>query len=197
MAPASPWRLPVWAEMPPMLEIADTPWITSTSPGVARLCASNSAMRLTEVGGAFERIDPLQHVAHGQGRSDDGGAGNGRLEDRTRRSRPLECRARPSRRRSPRSGSPIALKRSTAPAGGGGVAIMRMRSGAMRPVRRLSGAFTGPLLVSVEACCREGLAVNRAGYWRGGSPPTIARSPHAGSRRIARDRDRRFRRLDR
>ena len=30
-----------------MLETSGTPWITSTSPGCARLCASNSAMRLT------------------------------------------------------------------------------------------------------------------------------------------------------
>src|SRR5215831_10638548 len=35
-------------------------------------------------------------------------------------------------------GSPIARKRSTAPSGGRGVVIRRMRSGAMRPVRRFS-----------------------------------------------------------
>src|SRR5262249_23571907 len=35
------------AEMPPMFETSATPWITSTSPCCARLCASNSAMRLT------------------------------------------------------------------------------------------------------------------------------------------------------
>src|SRR6516225_8333018 len=47
IAPISPWRLPVWAEMPPILETLATPWITRTSPCCARLCASNSAMRLT------------------------------------------------------------------------------------------------------------------------------------------------------
>ena len=35
------------AEMPPMLDMLGTPWITSTSPACARLCASNSAIRLT------------------------------------------------------------------------------------------------------------------------------------------------------
>ena len=52
---------------------------------------------------AFQRIDPLQHVAHGQRRPDDGGAGNGRLEDRGADHAQRECRARPWRRRSPRS----------------------------------------------------------------------------------------------
>ena len=47
IAPTSPCRFPVCAEMPPMLDMLGTPWITSTSPGCARLCASNSAIRLT------------------------------------------------------------------------------------------------------------------------------------------------------
>jgi DNA-3-methyladenine glycosylase II len=46
-ATASPCRLPVWAEMPPMFETPATPSITSTSPGSARLCASNSAILFT------------------------------------------------------------------------------------------------------------------------------------------------------
>src|SRR3954469_7554754 len=40
MAAISPWRLPMEAETPPMLEIPATPCTTSTSPGSARLCAS-------------------------------------------------------------------------------------------------------------------------------------------------------------
>src|SRR5690242_20727887 len=47
IAPASPWRLPMLAETPPMLEMLATPWTTSTSPGWARLCASMSASPLT------------------------------------------------------------------------------------------------------------------------------------------------------
>src|SRR6185436_17345278 len=42
IAPASPWRLPTEAETPPMLDTPPTPWITSTSPACARLCASIS-----------------------------------------------------------------------------------------------------------------------------------------------------------
>src|SRR5882757_3149850 len=33
--------------MPPMFDMPETPSITSTSPGVARLCASNSAILFT------------------------------------------------------------------------------------------------------------------------------------------------------
>src|SRR5438309_5734371 len=43
IAPASPWRLPMLAETPPMLEMPATPCTTSTSPSSARLCASMSA----------------------------------------------------------------------------------------------------------------------------------------------------------
>src|SRR5438876_1060606 len=43
IAPASPCRLPMLADTPPMLEMPATPCTTSTSPASARLCASMSA----------------------------------------------------------------------------------------------------------------------------------------------------------
>src|SRR5262249_37412305 len=44
-------------------------------------------------------------------------------------------------------GSPMARKRSTAPSGGRGVFNRRMRSGAMRPVRRFSMAAVAPMFL--------------------------------------------------
>src|SRR5262249_20737779 len=44
-------------------------------------------------------------------------------------------------------GSPMARKRSTAPSGGRGVFNRRMRSGAIRPVRRFSMAAAAPMFL--------------------------------------------------
>jgi len=54
-----------------MFDIPDTPDITSTSPSSARLCASNSAMRLTWVSACngLERCLMLRTVSAGPTRS--------------------------------------------------------------------------------------------------------------------------------
>src|SRR5215467_3200498 len=70
-------------------------------------------------------------------------------------------------------GSPIARKRSTAPAGGRGVFSSRMRSGAMRPVRRFSMGSPAPWLV-VRSGVRGTAASRRRHGARGARPPRLA-----------------------
>jgi hypothetical protein len=135
--PASPWRLPVWAEMPPMLDMLATPWMTSTSPSLARLCASNSAMRFTLARAPARgsmRWTILRSVSAGPTIVVPGIVGRSTVAPITPGGTPSSSIASEM---TP-VGSPIALNRSTAPAGGRGAVIRRMRSGAIRPVSRLS-----------------------------------------------------------
>ena len=150
IAPRSPWRWPVSAEMPPILETPGTPEITSTSPSSARLCASNSAMpflfsRAATNGSARRAM--LRTVSAGPQISLPGIVG-----------RSVDAPIAPSG--TPRSSitseirlvhSPSARKRSTAPAGGFGVEVMRMRSAAMRPVSFFAVQFGHARRLSLSA----------------------------------------------
>src|SRR5215471_7840166 len=139
IAPISPWRLPVCAEMPPMLETLATPWITRTSPCCARLCASNSAMRLTcarapSIGLMRWRI--LRTVSAGPTMVRPGMVG-------LSTDAPMTPHGMPSSSMVSEMipvASPSATRRSTAPCGGRGTAISLMFSAAMRPVSRLVSA---------------------------------------------------------
>src|SRR5215831_2476717 len=139
IAPISPWRLPVWAEMPPILETLATPWITRTSPCCARLCASNSAMRLTcarapSIGLMRWRI--LRTVSAGPTMVRPGMVG-------LSTDAPMTPHGMPSSSMVSEMipvASPSATRRSTAPCGGRGTAISLMFSAAMRPVSRLVSA---------------------------------------------------------
>ena len=151
IAPTSPCRLPVWAEMPPMLETSGTPWITSTSPGCARLCASNSAMRLTcrrAPSSGSMRCRMLRTVSAGPAMVLPGMVGRSTEAPMTPHGTPSSSMVSEMIP----VGSPSAIRRSTTPCGARGTAISLMFSAAIRPVNRfVSATFTGALPV-VRLC---------------------------------------------
>ena len=120
-----------------MFDIPATPAITSTSPSSARLCASNSAMRLTWVLAASgsERWRILRTVSAGPTISLPGNVGLSTVAPITPSGTPSSSITSEIRL----VHSPSARNRSTAPAGGFGVDCIRMRSAAIRPVSFLSG----------------------------------------------------------
>src|SRR5262245_17242526 len=151
IAPTSPWRLPVCAEMPPMLEMLATPWITNTSPGCARLCASNSAILLTwsraPCSGSM-RCTMLRKVRAGPTMVLPGMVGRSTEAPITPHGMPsssIVSEMMPV-------GSPSAIRRSTAPCGGRGTAIIRMCSAAIRPVSRFSATVEAPCKACGSSC---------------------------------------------
>ena len=126
-----------------MLDMLGTPWITSTSPGCARLCASNSAIRLTcrrAPSSGSMRWRMLRTVSAGPtmvlpgmvGRSTDAPMTPDGMPSSSMVSEMMPV------------GSPSAMSRSTTPCGARGTAISLMFSAAMRPVNRfVSATVTG------------------------------------------------------
>jgi hypothetical protein len=125
--------------MPPIFDTSATPWITSTSPLCARLCASNSAIRLTcwrapSIG--LMRWRMLRTVSAGPamvrpemvGLSTDAPMTPHGIPSSSIVSEMIPV------------ASPSAIRRSIAPCGGRGTAINLMFSAAMRPVNRLFSA---------------------------------------------------------
>ena len=116
-----------------MLDTPDTPEITSTSPSSARLCASNSAMPFLFCCAATRgssRRRMLRTVSAGPTTILPGSVGLSTWA-------PIAPSAMPSSSITSEMRlvhSPSAMKRSTAPFGGFGVEVMRMRSAAIRPV---------------------------------------------------------------
>ena len=143
IAPTSPCRFPVWAEMPPMLDMLGTPWITSTSPGCARLCASNSAIRLTcrrAPSSGSMRWRMLRTVSAGPAMVLPGMVGRSTDAPMTPDGMPSSSMVSEMMP----VGSPSAMSRSTTPCGARGTAISLMFSAAMRPVNRfVSATVTG------------------------------------------------------
>ena len=125
-----------------MFDMPETPEITSTSPSSARLCASNSAMRLTCVFAASgsERCLILRTVSAGPAISMPGSVGLSTVA-------PIVPSGTPSSSITSEIRlvhSPSARNRATAPAGGFGVDCIRMRSAAMRPVSFFSAMMASP-----------------------------------------------------
>ena len=120
-----------------MLDMPDTPSITSTSPSSARLCASNSAILLRLAlapASASTRWAILRTVSAGPQMTWPGMVGLSIEAPTTPAGMPsssITSEMMPEQ-------SPSARKRSTAPDGGFGVDCIRMRSAAMRPVSFLS-----------------------------------------------------------
>src|SRR6478736_213033 len=143
IAPTSPCRFPVWAEMPPILDMLGTPWITSTSPGCARLCASNSAIRLTcrrAPSSGSMRWRMLRTVSAGPAMVLPGMVGRSTDAPMTPDGMPSSSMVSEMMP----VGSPSAMSRSTTPCGARGTAISLMFSAAMRPVNRfVSATVTG------------------------------------------------------
>src|SRR6266487_6338967 len=174
--------------MPPMLEALATPWITSTSPFCARLCASNSAIRLTcwrapSIG--LMRWMMLRTVSAGPAMVRPGMVGLSTDAPMTPHGMPsssIVSEMIPV-------ASPSAIRRSIAPCGGRGTAISLMFSAAMRPVNRLFSA-TDPnapaASASVAACILpplQGAKKRRCVPSFGRLPPnallgTVAAPPH-------------------
>src|SRR6266508_3846448 len=125
--------------MPPIFDTSATPWITSTSPVCARLCASNSAIRLTcwrapSIG--LMRWMMLRTVSAGPAMVRPGMVGLSTDAPMTPHGMPsssIVSEMIPV-------ASPSAIRRSIAPCGGRGTAISLMFSAAMRPVNRLFSA---------------------------------------------------------
>src|SRR6202158_2375658 len=119
--------------MPPMLETLGTPWITSTSPGCARLWASNSAIRLTwaraPASGSM-RCRMLRTVSARPASVLPGMVGRSTEAPMTPHGMPSSSMVSEMIP----VGSPSAMKRSTTPPGSRGTAISLMFSAAMRPV---------------------------------------------------------------
>ena len=93
IAPTSPWRLPVWAEMPPMLQVGHA--LDHQHVALLRQIVRLELRHPVDVvARALQRVDALQDVAHGQRRSDDGGARDGRPCTEAPIT-PTGCRARP------------------------------------------------------------------------------------------------------
>jgi len=90
-------------------------------------------------------------------------------------------------------GSPSAMKRSTTPCGGRGTVIMRMRSGAMRPVSFLSTAFTrclpcgsikrsfGAATLHPDRSAANAVAARAQAVYGGGNPQPPACGPSGRS----------------
>ena len=126
-----------------MLDMLGTPWITSTSPGCARLCASNSAIRLTwrrAPSSGSMRWRMLRTVSAGPAMVLPGMVGRSTDAPMTPDGMPsssIVSEMMPV-------GSPSAMSRSTTPCGARGTAISLMFSAAMRPVNRfVSATVTG------------------------------------------------------
>ena len=190
IAPTSPCRLPVWAEMPPMLDMLGTPWITSTSPACARLCASNSAIRLTcrrAPSSGSMRWRMLRTVSAGPAMVLPGMVGRSTDAPMTPDGMPSSSMVSEMMP----VGSPSAISRSTTPCGARGTAISLMFSAAMRPVNRfVSATVTGAppdhqallyratLLASrARAQSAHARGRNARGSWR---KSALREGPHCG-----------------
>ena len=152
-------------EMPPMFDMPATPAITSTSPSSARLCASNSAMRLAFFLRRDERIDPLRDVAHRQRRPADQLARQGRLQHRG-----ADHAFRHAELVHHVGDETCAFAEREKP-------LDRARR---RLRRRLHADAVGRDPAGELSCrsfpCIPPPSLNRGGYWRSGSPPTSAPS---------------------
>ena len=126
-----------------MLDMLGTPWITSTSPGCARLCASNSAIRLTcrrAPSSGSMRWRMLRTVSAGPAMVLPGMVGRSTDAPMTPDGMPSSSMVSEMMP----VGSPSAMSRSTTPCGARGTAISLMFSAAMRPVNRfVSATVTG------------------------------------------------------
>ena len=126
-----------------MLDMLGTPWITSTSPGCARLCASNSAIRLTcrrAPSSGSMRWRMLRTVSAGPAMVLPGMVGRSTDAPMTPDGMPSSSMVSEMMP----VGSPSAMSRSTTPCGARGTAISLMFSAAMRPVNRfVSPTVTG------------------------------------------------------
>src|SRR5215471_14873551 len=123
-----------------MLEMLGTPSMTRTSPGDARLCASNSAILLTCVrapSSGLIRCTMLRTVSAGPAMVRLAIVGFKIDAPMT----PLGTPSSSIASEMTPVGSPIASSRCTAPSGGRGTFITLIRSAAIRPVNRLSAAL--------------------------------------------------------